>query len=283
MTVGFSAAKALDDYLALIEEPREPDGMYHPSSMHFCLRKTLYEVRAEEQTNPADAESKRRFKIGHMIHELVQASISFSSDVRAFYAEFAVSVPELRVKGHGDGLIEFEDDTYWILEVKSIRATGFKFVRTAPKSEHKKQAGTYAAVARTRGVYVNDDTAGGQAFTNTTDPRIDLPANGDLSTERFIPALGDKLRGILFVYLDKEDINIIEHFVEYDPAWERDLQKMVDTAEEYRVDPESLPARLPREKGKLPWQCNPKWCPWFDRCMGDQDEVRPSLVEIEHW
>lgn len=257
-----SVTKALDDYIESIEEPREPDGKYHPSQFWFCDRQTMYALRGVERTNPPDKKSKRRFKIGHILHELVQEALAQSPDVISFYPEFLILDEEGNITGHGDGLIFFSDGTVVVLEAKSIRKAAFKYLHGKPKPEHVKQASIYAHHAKHRGCWV--DTEGGK---------------------QFIPPLGDRLIGLLVAYFEKEDLDTAEFFVPYDEQWDADIEEKVEKLRPYREDPESLPPRLPLVKGKKSWMCN--YCDWKDRCWKvDPAKVEPVVgepVEVEHW
>jgi hypothetical protein len=256
-----SVTAALDDYIESVEEPREPDGKYHPSQFWGCDRQTIYALRGVERSNPPDKISKRRFKIGHTLHELIQEAIGQSPSVIRFYPEFTIGDPDYNTAGHGDGLAFFDDGTVVVVEIKSIRAAAFKF--GLPKADHVKQAGTYAVHARTKGVWVDDDAG-----------------------KTFIPPLGDRLIGLLMAYFEKEDLKTFEDFVPYDDQWELDLEQKVSDLQPYRDDPESLPPRLPLVKGKKAWNCN--YCDWRDRCWKIDPAKREPVpsgepVTVEHW
>ena len=197
-----------------------------------------------------------------MIHELTQAALSFSPDLGAFYAEFEADIPDLNITGHGDGLgfLVTPKDEVVVFEVKSAKASSFKYGK---KDGHVQQASIYTIAARNHIVRVTDKGTGETSL---------------------IGPLGDRLIGIQLVYVEKESADMKEYFIPYDPVWETELEERVAEADLYRNDPESLPPRLPMVRGKLPWQCNPKWCEWYDRCMKvDPKEVEPKLEGVEHW
>lgn len=262
MGLPLSVTRALDDFIALMEEPREPDGMYHPSSFWVCLRALIYEVRGEERTNPPDAKAKRRFKLGHLIHDLVQKAVGMSPEVDEFYPEFEVNIPELNITGHGDGLVFLKGGLVVpVLEVKSINSRGFRYT---PKDDHIKQASIYTLAARKYGVDVVDYETG--------------------EVKRIEP-LGDRVTGILLFYIEKEQADSAEYFIDWDPQWEQDIEARVAEADLYRNDPESLPPRLPLVKGKKPWKCSPQYCDFYRLCMGqDAGGVEPkTAAEGLHW
>lgn len=251
----FSVKDALDLYIATSTEYREADGKYHPSSMWQCDRQVIYKVRglSEEEI---DAASARRFYIGHRLHEVLQQALDMSPLVQAFYPEFHVSIPSLNIEGHGDGLILFADGSWCVLEIKSIRRSGFRY---GLREENLKQAKTYATAVRDHGV---------EALSYL---------NGTISA---IPALGDKLKGILVVYMEKEDLEIRQHWIKWEDSFREEVATRVAHLDTYRADPGSLPPRLPKDKkGNKSWQC--RYCPLMKRCWyEDPTEIRPETVML---
>lgn len=256
-----SVTRALDDWIALNDEPREPDGKYHPSSFWTCLREAIYGLRGAEETNPTSAEGERTFWLGHIIHAGVQAALSVSADVAWFYPEFKVDIPELNITGHGDGLIGLADGRVIVLEAKSAKDSSF---RRGLNEGHEKQASIYALAAHDYPVEVED------------------PETGE---KKMVGPFGDSLIGILVFYLNKNESTTREHFLEWDPEWVTRIKDRVEEAEPYRQDPESLPPRLPVVKGKKPWKCNPKWCRFYDLCMSQPARGRAprGVEEVAPW
>lgn len=248
----FSIKAALDKYIDSVTDEREPDGRWHPSSMFLCNRQAIYQVRGTERSEELDDASKRRFYIGHRLHEAVQRAVEWSPAIKHFYPEFIIDIPELNIKGAGDGLIEFWDGTFVVLEVKSIKKMGVRF--GLPKDQHKKQAKVYAWGAKYYGSSVIDEE--GNAIQ--------------------IEPLGDKLTGIIMVYLEKEELDIWDYFLEYTNQWDIDIENQLNELDVYREDPDSLPPRLPLKKdGKKQWPCN--YCPWKTKCW----KVDPSKIPVK--
>lgn len=275
-----SVTRSLDSYIELVEEPREPDGKYHPSQFWLCARQTVYAVRGVKGEQP-DAPSKRRFKIGHALHEIVQAALSFSPDVEVAYNEFSVEILEWNITGHGDSLLMIRlanGEVVWIVvEIKSIRKAGLYRVRKEgrEKEDHRGQASIYAVGAHDFGVEVIDRETGEKLF---------------------IPPLGDALKGVLFVYFEKEDLDTEEFFVEYDAdakgkivpgSWAAAIADRVAELEPFRLDEsgESLPPRLPMSKGKRHWACG--YCPFETQCWSKDGMLLAAgdtePAEVEHW
>jgi hypothetical protein len=245
-----SVAALVDEHVAALEEPREPDGKWHPSSYWgACDRKIIYELRGVERSNPPGPRSKRIFRIGHLLHEFIQGALATAPEIAEFYPEFEIT-SKLEETGHGDALMVFDDGTAAVLEIKSINSKGFFFLKDEPKPENAAQGQTYAVHARNDGVWVDDPAAEGG--------------------KRFIPPLGDRVTGVLVVYFDKDTLHIREFWLPYDTAWEQKVEDRIAHLETYRADPESLP---PRQKTKSKFPCSWKdgQCDFFTRCWSDVD------------
>lgn len=249
-----SVSAALDDYIESVTDERPPDGKYHPSSMFLCARQTMYHVRGVEPTNPVDSVSKRRFYIGHRLHEAVQRAMETATGVAEFYPEFKVYSEELNIAGSGDGLVIFDDGTAVVLEIKSTKRYVVRM--GLPKEEHKKQVKVYAHHVRHTGV----------------------TAINEYGDEVEIPPLGDRLLGVLIVYLEKEELQIWEYFLPYEAQWDEDLRERIYELDAWRADEDSLPPRLPlKADGKKQWPCN--YCPFAKRCWNvDPSKIMPKEV-----
>jgi CRISPR/Cas system-associated exonuclease Cas4 (RecB family) len=250
---------ALDAYIDSVTDEREPDGKYHPSSMFGCTRQVVYGLRGVEPTEPLDNASKRRFYIGHRLHEAVQRSIETAPHVAEFYPEFAVRDEENNINGHGDGLIMLDTGDVIVLEIKSIKRMAVRY--GLPKPEHKKQVVTYAWEVRNVGVWVTDETG----------------------NEVFIPPVGEWLRGVKIVYVEKEELQIWEDFLPWTNEWNSIVNERLAELEVYRQDEGALPPRLPLNKdGKKPWNCN--YCPFKTKCWRvDPTEIQPKEDPSSEW
>ena len=247
----FSITEAVDNYISSVTEDREPDGKWHPSSMFGCTRQAIYQVRGITPTEATDAISKRRFYIGHRLHEAVQRAVESAKDVRQVYPEFRIDVPERGVVGHGDILVELSSGKWIVVEVKSIKKMGMRM--GLPKEQHVSQAMIYAWAVKNYGCFIVIDGA-----------------------EVYFPPLGDLLLGVHMVYVEKEDLTIAEIPLDYQPDWDESVEERLDLLELYRGDPDSLPPRLPAgAKGKVHWMCN--YCAFRTKCYDvDRSEVKPK-------
>jgi hypothetical protein len=228
MTKAPDLQAALDAQIAAVEDEREPDGRIHPSSMWLCARQAVLAVRGEVPTNPPDALSLRRFRLGHMIHELVQSSLGRTEGVETVYVEVKVSTPE-GIEGSADGLIVMTNGDAWVLEFKSAKAYALK---KPPQDQHMQQGKTYA---------------------------VALKLYGSESEDLVIPPIGDSMKGVLLVYVSKDDLTYVQHVLEYDKTWESEVADQVEYIEMYRET--GLPPCYSQTKGG-------KWlrgyCPYKD-------------------
>ena len=249
MTVDNLISEALDSHILSLEDERELDGKYHPSSMFMCARATILAVRGIKATSVADAQAKRVFRIGHLYHELVQAALPGHPQIAAVYPEFKIDVPEWNIVGAGDALIQLTDMSWYLIEIKSTKS-----LRYTPKDDHVKQASVYFTAAR---------DFGWESTTGFAGADINGP---------FAP-LGDSLKGIILVYLNKNDLAMKEYPYKYDPKWRPAIEKRVKELDKYRlVQIEDLPKPLPLDKGKPNWYTN--YCPYrgSGMCCGDKEE-----------
>ena len=253
-----SVADALDKYIESVTEDREPDGMYHPSSMFMCTRQVVYGVRGVDKGEGPDDVSRRRFYIGHRLHEAAQRAVESYGSVKSFYPEFSVHSDEHNVTGHGDMLVELATGEWIVVEVKSTKRWALS--KKLPQEHHMNQVMLYAWGARTLGV---------TGITETGE-------------EVWIPPLGEKLWGVLIVYMEKEELQIVECEIPWDDSWNGKVVGRLIELNLYRDDPKSLPPRLPIVKGKKDWQC--RYCAYAVRCWKeDPDEVSPESLEGVEW
>lgn len=248
----------VDDYIESVTDDREPDGAYHPSSMYGCDRKTMYEVRGVEPTDPTDAKAKRRFYIGHRLHEAVQRALESHVTIGDAFFEFLVDAPPYNTLGHGDAIIEI-DGLYYLVEVKSIKKMGVKM--GLPKEDHVKQAVTYWWCVQKYGFTIE---------------------NWEGNTEYIGPT---PLAGIIMLYVEKEDLNIYQYNLEPEDWWDVLVPETVARLDTFREDELSLPPRLPRnpKTGKKHWLCG--YCPFATKCWKvDPAEVLAGVeFDEEEW
>lgn len=236
----------IDDYVASIEEEREPDGYWHPSGMFGCARKAVYEKTGAEK-EPFTTRTKRTFRLGHMLHELVQTALETDPSVEEFYSEIEVIDEVRKQRGHADGLVKIEGGEWALLELKSIGSYGFKAL-TEPKQDHVDQAKTYATIIRRDGYLLADGTK--------------MPP---------IP----ELERIIFGYVSKDNLDVKQYNLVLTPSDTQELDYYVDRLN-LHVFEGTLPRRLDsvttptgRVSKTRPWLCG--YCPFQTQCYSKQE------------
>lgn len=279
MTAPFSVEGALDKHVAALEEERQPDGYWHPSSLFGCARKAVYEFLGTPK--PAlDAKTKRIFRIGHETHEFIQTAVAEQGNLVLFLPEVKVVDDELKIKGHADGLGLYADGTWELFEFKTIRDNALKYAKELPKDDHRKQTVSYVRTLRKfGGTWKLPDELVGD-YLNALGPlRETLPnyvVDTDGEVRLVIPPLPD-LERIRFAYLAKGDWTIAEFVQLYNEqkgAW---VESYVERLQRH-VDEGTLPMRLPNktlDSGNIsPTQhhylCG--YCPFAERCWKQDEE-----------
>jgi CRISPR/Cas system-associated exonuclease Cas4 (RecB family) len=144
----------------VMAKPRDDrSGVFHPSSIGFCGRRSVYEYLSYDAQNNFDEWDLEIFDMGHGVHDLVQGKLAQLSKVlepKGIKIEFT---PELRrpdidvlhddlgTGGTTDGLFKIWKPKVWtqrsILEVKSMKDEFWQQLKK-PKDDHRMQATLYA-------------------------------------------------------------------------------------------------------------------------------------------
>jgi hypothetical protein len=231
----FSVEASIDAYVESVETPREPDGLWHPSSISSpCDRKSIYEINGYPK-EPIPARTKRVFRVGHILHQFVQDAIAADPTVEAFWPEVGIKAPALGITGHADGLLRFKDGSYEVLEFKTISSRAFKY-GDLPKPDHIIQVSLYMKILREHG---------GTADDGWFDP------------------LGDLLPRARIVYVSKDDLLIGEYKVLWTDARNQEILDKLATLNGHR-DAGTLPERLPMTGSKRHYLCG--YCPFQTLC-----------------
>jgi hypothetical protein len=249
----FSVEAALAAYIERHDEPRLPDGKWHPSAIWGCARKAVYEVRGTPPTNPRTPQNRRVLFIGSTLHVVLQAAISEDPLVEQYWSEVPIYDDGLNIIGKADGLRLMKDGSYEMDELKTISQRGLEYARKKgdlPRQEHLGQAWDYADAL----------------------VRFGSPAFGILP-------LQDKLTKIRFCYLSKEDADIEEIVYELDGTERGKIEERITYLNSFTGN--SLPPRMPMNGKKKHWMCD--WgkgkCPFYTRCY--EVDADDELVDVE--
>lgn len=238
---------AIDNYIESVTENRPPDGLIHPSSASLCARRTVYAARSDGSTEDFDSPTKRKFYIGHRIHEVVQRSLEGSPDIDEFYAEPTILLPApYNMKGSADAVIR-RGKKWSVVEVKSIAKGSLRY-GGMPKEHHTEQARMYAFGIQEAGF----------EYTDSLGTFLSVPREID---------------SIIYAYLEKENLQVYEYEQTYTKTQHKQVGKRLKDINAYIEDGTALPVRLPLTKaGKKPWPCN--YCPFMEQCWkNDPDEI----------
>lgn len=157
----------------------------HASEIRGCKRRVVYSILRTDRRDESDGIWRRRFQIGHAIHEMFQKSFKHfaAESVIIDFEEEVPIAPELHqyyaakwdIYSHSDGIFTIrhaetlEPLIRVILEIKSASPDEFEKMR-APKPEHIDQAHVYMAcldVPFTWFLYYNK---GNQNYTGADNP-----------------------------------------------------------------------------------------------------------------
>jgi CRISPR/Cas system-associated exonuclease Cas4 (RecB family) len=246
----FTFTEALAEHIEALEEPRPPDGMWHPSSISGCERKSIYEVTGTEPSDPTDATSKRNFRLGHMIHAISQEAVDGYTNARGqvAHAEVTLAANPLGIAGSCDQLV-WDGHSWELWEYKSSKAASLRW-GDFPRAEHVFQVSCYMLCLREWGGYAGTD---------------------------FIPPLGDALSHARIVYISKDDLAVTEYPLVWDDERAEAVRGRLAHLDEARKSG-VLPDRLPEEKDKKTgkpkrnWQCG--YCSYRTTCWGQRDPVQ---------
>jgi hypothetical protein len=130
--------KKIDEYLQARPRDERAIRCFHPSSLHKSP-KELYWHYLQGDANKFDSRTLRIFDNGHCVHGRLQRYLKEAGIL--LEDEVPVANEEYEIRGHTDGIIEFNGTT-GILEIKSMNARNF-YSAYEPKPEHLVQVNVY--------------------------------------------------------------------------------------------------------------------------------------------
>lgn len=144
----------------VLSAPRDDrGGVFHPSAIGFCGRRSVYEYLKYEAQNNFEEWDLEIFDMGHSVHDLVQGKLGQLARVlepKGIRIEFKPEVrrpdidalhDDLGCGGTTDGLFRIWMPDAWeqrsVLEVKSMKDDFWQQLK-GPKKDHQMQAHLYA-------------------------------------------------------------------------------------------------------------------------------------------
>ena len=162
--VGSMMSELYDEYTNFIVSRKDPyvrSAGVHASEVSGCLRRMVYSMKGTEPNVEFDISWKKRFMVGHAIHDMLQKQfIDFSACMHKknwnlrFEKEVAINpktsevAKEFNIHSSADGLFTLSDESNTllrcVLEIKTESPISFTKL-TKPKPEHVEQAHVYMA------------------------------------------------------------------------------------------------------------------------------------------
>lgn len=232
-------ADVLDRYIEFIDPERVPDGKFHPSSLWMCDRQAVMIARGETQTNPPSKMTKRIFRLGHVLHELVQAAMLWAYEKQGeTHLDSEFEVDEEHMTGHGDDALFIKwltpDEEVIVYEYKTSKTLSRVRREGKPQDHHLKQGATYCAG---------------------------------------LAAKGHTVKELHVVYFQKNDLDIEEFVIPYNPEWRVKLDEKVDELSPYLDQPGVYPACTGEKWAK-------GYCPFYPIC---HQENPTEGAEVFSW
>lgn len=118
--------------------------VFHPSSVGYCARKVAADMIGTFPKEQIEERILRVFQNGHSSHERIQNW--FDEMGILVEEEKRLTDDELNIKGNCDGVLELGDEGLFVLEIKTISAKGYRYLKE-PKPKHYAQIQLYMHLA----------------------------------------------------------------------------------------------------------------------------------------
>jgi hypothetical protein len=152
----------------------------HASELNTCKRQVVYSLHQTPKKAKIQIESRKRFKIGHAIHHMLQSdfakmadahsdSLSFREEVKVHGTPLAV---QYYIESSCDGVFHIQNEKVDVrigIEIKSISPNDFASL-TGPQQKHIEQAHVYMACLDLPLMWFIYWNKGNQNFTPMTAP-----------------------------------------------------------------------------------------------------------------
>lgn len=125
-------------------EAKVPNGQinFAPSYLSDCRRKIYYSKIGETPSNPVELPSLLKMEWGNILHDDIQQRIKGNGILESFEEWREAEYQGLKFIYRYDGILNVEGKRI-VLEIKTVYASGYKSIESAPKTEHILQAISY--------------------------------------------------------------------------------------------------------------------------------------------
>jgi len=158
----------------------------HASEISGCLRRLVYSINGTEREEKSAPDWKRRFKVGHAIHDMFQkdfrrmakmskATIEFEDEVRIYPCAEQPLAAKWDIQSSTDGLFAVREEPggpviyRCLLEIKTESPAGYEELKGV-KLDHKEQGHVYMACLNVPLIWFLYYNKGNQNFTPSTNP-----------------------------------------------------------------------------------------------------------------
>ena len=212
---------------------------FHASSAGMCVRKHYFQHVADVQPKPVDDDTMRLFRLGDLVHgDIQEALIDYArTNGSQIMIEREIQLPDVNVRGFLDVIIVEDNALY---DIKTCNAWKWKSL-----------------------------------FGRKPDPNPSVNYNIQLGTYGwwFEEHTGNKLKKLALLYYNKDNSRMKEKVV---PV------SYIKKAKEYwyYVKENFKTGNPPIELGIAPvykWECNPKYCNFYEVCGGGYKEKGVDL------
>lgn len=125
-------------------EAKVPNGKvtFAPSYLSDCGRKIYYSKTGEKPTNPIELPSLLKMEWGNILHDDMQKRLQDAGVLESFEEWRTATCEGLEFIYRYDGILSI-DAVRYIMEIKTVYASGYKSIEESPKPEHIQQAISY--------------------------------------------------------------------------------------------------------------------------------------------
>lgn len=208
---------------------------FHSSTAGLCARKHFFASVMEIEGAPIDEDTRRLFRLGDVVHEDIQRAVRWWAEANAFpiFIEKELYIKDLNVRGFIDLAFIYDDTLH---DIKTCNS--YKWRMMFGREQDKSPSINYQLQLATYGLWYEMEYG--------------------------------SLQGMTLIFYNKDNSKMKEVDVPID---------MIDTAREYWTEVNDIIFNVDGADSKLPeielgtapiykWECNPKYCQYYDLCGG---------------